>query len=234
MANHMILTFPGQNFRSTFTYNESYPILSQEIHKLYRRIAYAITRLREKKAWPYQHEFLYDYGNTLPEYEYAYIRFTRSQNNPTENNPIGYCHYHIGTNYPFNIRWLNEVIQKNNMKIGYTFITENNNFLNYLQRDFLTDEEYVIPLHARHYNTSENVHLNPSQGFLNNDGSIVFSKTENFETIDKNLWQKHNQMLPFEEYIKQFYTVTLPKPQKILSGEYVNGELKKLLPEKKR
>jgi hypothetical protein len=199
------MTFPGKPLRK-IPYYKSYPIMSYEWDKLIKRINYAIYKLKNNKEWIYKKEFLTT-GNILPSYPFAYIRFIRSQNNPRPGNPIGFCHYHTGINYSINNKWIQEIINKNNMKIGFTFVRENRDFLNYLTKDFLKDEEYIIPKNTRHYSCSQNIRMDPGQGRIPIKGSKFFSSGCDFKTMDDYFWKEENKILPFDEYIKKFMEV---------------------------
>ena len=148
--------------------------------------------MKNGKNFPYRNSFLVS-GNGIPDYDFAYIRYVRSQNHPVENNPAGYCHYHVGINNELNVKWINEIVEKNNMKIGFTWISENKHFIDYLMNDFLTDEEYVIPLGVKHYSCSQNIVMDPSLGFEKIDGSVSFGRRMKLDEIDKYMWKEKNR-----------------------------------------
>ena len=164
------------------------------------------TRFQKSIVNYWKNKFLID-GNRLPDYEFAYIKFVRSQIKPFKNNPKGFCHYHNGINYDINIEWINEIIQKNNLQIGFNYIKENKQFLEYLTNDFMTDDEYIIPKNTKHYSCSENIKINPSSGYELTEGAVLFQGKNTIAEIDLIMWKDYNQTLPFEEYVKQFYEV---------------------------
>jgi hypothetical protein len=204
---HLILTSLGSDFRSKHYWYESYPIMSKEWHKLLRRINFAIWKLNNKKFWPYQNYLLDDKYEVELTDSLSYLRFIRSQNNPIKNNPIGFSHNHIGINLPLNKKFIDEIIEKNNMKLGFSYVAENQRFLEYLTGDFFTDEEYVIPFKNKHYTCSRDIIARVISANQKYDGSIPFGKKASFEFMDLYMWKNHNQMLPFEEYVKRFYEV---------------------------
>ena len=137
---------------------------------------------------------------------HSYINFIRSQNNPEGNNPAGFCHIHSGSNYNLNKKWLDEIITKNKYKIGFTYVTENKRFSEYLMSDFYDDEEWIIPLNKRHYNCSTNVKINPMMGFDIIPGSILFTGKDHtsYEYIENTLL-KEGIIPPMSFYLKWYY-----------------------------
>jgi len=141
------MTMPGIEFRKKVTWAQSYPILNYEtdkmLHCIYREIetlrrienGYKIKRKRRMKE-----PFLKDF-QPLPKHDISMIILPRAQAKPKENNPIGYAHNHILTNYSLNKHWIEEKIAKNSYKLGYTFIRENQNIADYLCKDFFIDDE---------------------------------------------------------------------------------------------
>ena len=198
---HLVSTF-GDN-RKKYNYEESYKLMSNDFTKLIQAINYAIYRINNGKELRTKNTFMYE-GAEIPNYDFAYINFVRSQNHPTENNPIGFSHNHTGMNYNINKEWIDEICKKNKYKIGHTFITENNNFTEYLTGDFFDDEEWIIPINKKHYHTSQNLHLIVKHKKI--DGSILF-KNPKYKIIDEYLWEYNNEIMPLEEYIKWFYDV---------------------------
>jgi hypothetical protein len=197
---HWITTF-GED-RTKHGYEESYKIMAYEMKKIFLVINYTINKIKKGKLERTKNKFMYN-DLPLPDHDFSYIDFVRSQNHPTKNNPIGYCHHHTGLNYPINNKWIQEIREKNHYKIGFTKIIENSNFTEYLLGDFFDDEEWIIPLNKRHYNTSKNIHLNIG-------GTVatgILYKNPSYEFIDKDLWKNHNTTMPFEEYIKWYYDI---------------------------
>jgi len=128
-------------------------------------------------------------------------------------NPIGFCHLHTLINCPINNKWIYEKVEKNNYKLGYNFIRENQAVADYLCKDFYDNDEWVIPFNTRHYRSSRNIKINMEYkkdenitfipAYLN-DYEILGNSTTKYEVFGKTFKVKNNKILPFEEYIKQF------------------------------
>ena len=211
ISNHFIITFPGKPLRIKINYEKSYPIMLYEWDKLLHRINYTIDRLRNNKELRYKNSFLVE-GEKLPnERDFAYICLPRSQNNPTENNPIGFCHLHNMINLPINKDWIDEIINKNQYQMGFTYIVENQDILDYMFNDFLKDNEWIIPFGQRHYNSSRNVIINrvdkkscEDYKFYAKRNYCLDSKQnfiENMKFIDNDL-SKDNKILPYNAMVQ--------------------------------
>ena len=180
---HLVMTVPGIQFRKKVTWNQSYPILNYETNKLLDTIKREIQTQRRiqqgeqiKRKVKMENSFLHK-NQELPDYDIALIILPRAQANPKDDNPIGYAHNHILTNYPLNKHWIEEKIDKNGYQLGYTFIRDNQNIADYLCNDFFIDDEWVIPKNIKHYRTTRNVKLNITDGYVN-DPNDKFYKTK--------------------------------------------------------
>ena len=181
LNNQIILTFPGIETRKKFNYEQSYPIMSHEWHKL-------LNLLKRKQPG------------------LSYIVLPRSQNNPFPGNPAGYCHYHIFTNKPFTKTWITNQIKRNNYILGKPFCNKNKDLSDYLMTDFYIEEEWAIPENVRHYNCSQDLKLNPGQGYEKDPDNIYFGAKASLSLMETAIYSKYKRLLPFVEYIKLFAT----------------------------
>jgi len=204
---HLIVTFPGSWLRNITDYSKSYKILTNEFRKLLLLIIYELYKT-EKGLRSYTNNpvlkpgYKVDLNKGL---ELKMIILPRAQSNPKPGNPIGFCHLHIITNLPLNIDFLEEKISKNDYKIGYQFIRENQSVAEYLCKDYFDDQEWYIPFELKHYRTTRNLHINPS---ITNKGSdeLLFL-THDIKFIEKELLKK-GYNLPFENQVRRFYDLT--------------------------
>ena len=218
---HQIITAPGGLYRKNTEWWMSYKIMLYEFHKLIRAINYEIKREREGKETRSKNNLLKN-GFEMPEYDFAYITLQRAQTHPKENNPIGFCHLHNIINFPINVKWIEEKIKKNNYKIGYNFIRENQSIAEYLCNDFMKDDEWIIPYGRRHYNTSQNVKVNVAQGYKMEEGmkyykntdlkfiedDLINNKKTTFEVFGKKLKVKNGEILPYKDYLEMAIDIT--------------------------
>lgn len=207
---HLIMTMPGIEFRKKVTWAQSYPILNYETNKLLHCIYQEIETLRRiqngykiKRKRRMVEPFLKD-GKEVPDFDIAMIILPRAQAKPKENNPIGFGHNHILTNYDLNKLWLDEKIAMNRYKLGYTCIRDNQNIADYLCKDFFDDDEWVIPPGIKHYRSTRNVKINITGGYKMNPDDTFF-KTNDMNFIENHIEKEYFYPLPFEEYVKQFY-----------------------------
>ena len=209
---HFIVTFPGNWLRKEIPYYDSYKILNYEFNKLKHRIQYELTKLKKGIKTRSKNSLLKP-GFKINDYEFKNICLPRAQSRPQDNNPIGYCHLHNITNLSLNIDWLEEKISKNDYKIGYQFIKENQSVADYLCKDFFTEGEWIIPIGNRHYNTTENIHINPGQYELMDPDNILFLRKdlntyfEEEDFLNYVEWELSTRgiELPYQEYVNQFY-----------------------------
>jgi hypothetical protein len=216
MKYHLVVTAPGGLYRKNTPYYKSYSIMTKEFEKLMNRIRYELNKLKEGKKTR-SNSNLIRHDNDLSECDFAYIVLPRAQAHPEKNNPRGFCHLHLILNLPINKNWIEEKIKKNNYKIGWTFIRENQELADYLCKDFFEDDEFIIPYGHRHYNSSRNVIINIAQGYKLEEG-MKFYKTHDLNFIEKELDNQiitydiygnslnvnNSLTLPFEEYVKRF------------------------------
>jgi len=226
---HFIVTAPGGLYRKNTQYFDSYKIMNYEFNKLKRIINYELNKLKKGIKTRSNNPVLKP-GYKVNDLELKMITLPRAQASPEENNPIGFCHLHNIVNLPLNNDFLEEKISKNSYRIGYRFITQNNNVAEYLCKDFFNDPEWYIPYGQKHYITTENLHINPGQYDYMQPGNILFLRKdlntyfENEDFLKYIEWdlnvRGHN--LPYYEYVSKFY-------DKIGSNEPIDPIVRKQL-----
>jgi hypothetical protein len=175
----MIITFPGNAARNKIPYHQSYPIMNNDWNKLCKVIKY---------RYP----------------DYKYILFPRAQSKPIENNPIGYCHFHVIHNKRIPKPWLDNKCKR--YTLGYTFLRYNEDVADYLHRDFYDDDEWIIPFNIKHHRSSRSILIRHQ--YKANPDNIIFMPTAKISTIEHTVNEHYTRILPFEEYISQFIQIT--------------------------
>jgi hypothetical protein len=231
MDTHMIFTFPGLSLRLKNDYKKSYKMVNNDFNKLIKRLNYYYDRIINNKKIRLKNNLFHN--NEIPLDELAYICLPRAQAKPEGNNPAGFCHLHVIMNWTLNVHAIEEIIKKNNYKLGYVFVRKNQSVADYLCKDYFDDDEWVIPKLVKHYHTSKNVIINIGKGIkIDNDVKIykkqsikeiekdLNNNVNNYQVFGKTLIVKNPLILPFEEYVKQFYDLTNKEV-------YSYGDLKK-------
>jgi len=175
---HMVITFPGNDYRNKIDYSNSYRIMNRDWNKLRGVINY------------------YYPG-------FKYIIFPRAQANPKPGNPRGYCHFHVIHNKKIDKEWLDKKCDK--YMLGYTFLRFNEDVAGYLHNDFYSDDEWVIPFNVKHYRSSRCIKINPGLGYEKDIDNIYFTANADYISIENSIIDKYNRCLPFVEYVKMFY-----------------------------
>lgn len=129
---------------------------------------------------------------------FDYVCFPRAQKN-------GYAHLHILVSKFISWRFLEDKRKK--IGLGYVSINRNKSVVDYLHMDFFKDHEYYIPLGRKHYACSRNIIMDntvkddwwkeENQYFNTNDIEVIYDKLNN----------RFGRSLPFEEYVKTFYSL---------------------------
>jgi hypothetical protein len=217
LNNHNVITFPGLSERLKNNYIQSYKLVNTDWHKLVRLMNYHYDRLKKGKYWSFDNSMFYE--NKLPADPLMYICLPRAQANPKDDNPAGFCHLHNIMNWQLNVYWLEEIIKKNNYMLGFTYVTPNKDVADYLCKDFFNDNEWILPKNVKHCHSSMGINLNPK--FVLDPAIKIFRKMKlsdieielrsnktNYKIFGKEFTVKNPLILPFEEYVKQFYDLS--------------------------
>jgi hypothetical protein len=178
---HTVITCAGDDYRSVHSIEDSYSDMAKAWNKLRLMIKYHM-------------------GN-----DFSYVAMPRAQKN-------GYCHYHILSNFVLNKSWLQTVLRRYPI-FGFVGLGRRRDPVRYLCNDFFKDSEYYIPFGKRHFSVSRDVHVGTGDvdEFRKMESLLFFksrgkSSLENLDVFADAVDQRFGRPLPFEEYMKVFYT----------------------------
>ena len=83
-----------------------------------------------------------------------------------------------------------------------TFVRQNQDFKEYLIKDYDKDEEWVIPKNYRHYDSSQNISYRLEFETIPESFSITKETSKEGYQVIEELIRKNNQEVPWEFYIK--------------------------------
>jgi len=235
MKNHIILTAPGGTFRDK-PLAEQYRIFRHNKAKLDMRTNYTLKQISQGKELRTRNPILKDEtivkkignqliikNNNIPlilnqismlraQTGKHYYTKKNIEQSLTENDyRRGSPHYHIISNLHINGKWIEEISQKNEFDIGFTFIRENQKVTEYLAKDFYYEYEWFIPIGYRHINVTRGIQLNPAKGNIKRDGTKYFN-TNSLDLIEAEL-SKNGYHVPLEIYLQYFKENNQRQPQ---------------------
>lgn len=179
MTRHLVITFPGEEVREKIPFYQSFKLMNIDWKLFLKVLKY---RLEEEGLLTDQ---------------FGYIKFPRAQQN-------GYCHHHVILNQWIPKEFIDEAAE--GYDFGFTSISYNQSLADYL-KDFKKDIEYVIPFNLKHYSSSQNVKVNPGQGYLGNPENLVVSSHMGCTELEQIIFKKYNKVAPLELYLRWFNDV---------------------------
>lgn len=229
---HGIQTFPGKELRKKLTLDEQFNLMVHEKQRLDRKIKSSMERLNQDKELKEKNPFLKELTVTkkngkrkvtrhfLPK-KFNQISLLRAQSGKHSYKgtkidekiiPSGSPHYHNLTNVNINLDWLQEIFKKGDFKLGFSFIRENQDIVDYLAKDFYYPDEWFIPFNHRSISTSQDIKLDVGKGMIPREGTEIFMKKD-LDFVEETL-SKNGMHVPLENYVNMFQDVVKNEEKK--------------------